>query len=152
MRAPSDRSGRSAWLKVVPGLTPDSIPQKYAQTVTSTWTTPIRCSFWGMKGVSTRPGPKPDILADNRSLQSSGHTDDSTGPSMLFSYRTGWIQQTMQGPSSKSLYILLGIAGALVGAKIADALEFYFLGFGSVIGAIFGAAFFLIGWRQLWPP
>jgi len=29
MRAPCDRSGRSAWLKVVPGLTPDSIPQKY---------------------------------------------------------------------------------------------------------------------------
>jgi hypothetical protein len=57
MRAPSDRSGRSAWLKVVLGLSPDSIPQKYAQTVTSTWTTPIRCSFWGMKGVSTRPGP-----------------------------------------------------------------------------------------------
>lgn len=64
MRAPCDRSGRSAWLKVVPGLTPDSIPQKYAQTVTSTWTTPIRCSFWGMKGVSTRPGP----IADARGL------------------------------------------------------------------------------------
>jgi uncharacterized membrane protein YeaQ/YmgE (transglycosylase-associated protein family) len=61
-------------------------------------------------------------------------------------------QHTMQGPSSKSLYILLGIAGALVGAKIADALEVYFLGFGSVIGAIFGAAFFVIGWRQLRPP
>jgi len=61
MRAPCDRSGRSAWLKVVPGLTPDSIPQKYAQTVTSTWTTPIRCSFWGMKGVSTRPGPVAEV-------------------------------------------------------------------------------------------
>jgi uncharacterized membrane protein YeaQ/YmgE (transglycosylase-associated protein family) len=58
----------------------------------------------------------------------------------------------MQGPSSKFLYILLGIAGALVGAKVADALELYFLGFGSVIGAILGAAFFVIGWRQLHPP
>jgi hypothetical protein len=45
--APRDRSGRSAWLKVVLGFTPDSIPQKYAQTVTSTWTTPVRCSFLG---------------------------------------------------------------------------------------------------------
>ena len=36
LRAPCDRSGRSAWLKVLPGLTPNSIPQKYAQTVTST--------------------------------------------------------------------------------------------------------------------
>jgi uncharacterized membrane protein YeaQ/YmgE (transglycosylase-associated protein family) len=60
--------------------------------------------------------------------------------------------QTMQGPISKSLYILLGIAGALVGAKIADTLEFYFLGFGPVVGAILGAAFFVIGWRQLQPP
>jgi uncharacterized membrane protein YeaQ/YmgE (transglycosylase-associated protein family) len=58
----------------------------------------------------------------------------------------------MQGQSSKSLYILLGIAGALVGVKIADALEFHFFGFGSVIGAILGAAFFVIGWRQLQPP
>jgi uncharacterized membrane protein YeaQ/YmgE (transglycosylase-associated protein family) len=58
----------------------------------------------------------------------------------------------MQRPSSKSLYILLGIAGALVGAKVADALELYFLGFGSVIGAILGAVFFVIGWRQLHPP
>src|SRR5258706_15093395 len=27
LRTPCDRSSRSAWLKVVPGLTPDSIPQ-----------------------------------------------------------------------------------------------------------------------------
>jgi uncharacterized membrane protein YeaQ/YmgE (transglycosylase-associated protein family) len=61
-------------------------------------------------------------------------------------------QGAMRGPSAKSLYILLGIAGALVGARIADAVEFHFLGFGSVIGAILGAAFFGIGWRQLQPP
>jgi uncharacterized membrane protein YeaQ/YmgE (transglycosylase-associated protein family) len=58
----------------------------------------------------------------------------------------------MEAPSSKSLYVLLGIAGALVGAKVADALELYFLGHGSVIGAILGAAFFVIGWQQLQPP
>jgi hypothetical protein len=66
MRAPCDRSGRSAWLKVVLGLSPDSIPQKYAQTVTSTWTTPIRCSFWGMKGVSTRPGLGTEVPPGSR--------------------------------------------------------------------------------------
>src|SRR5271167_960420 len=36
---------------------------KYAQTVTSTWTTPIRSSLWGTKGVSTRPGPEADQAA-----------------------------------------------------------------------------------------
>jgi uncharacterized membrane protein YeaQ/YmgE (transglycosylase-associated protein family) len=50
---------------------------------------------------------------------------------------------------SKSLYFALGIAGALVGARVADALEFGFLGPGTIIGAILGAAFFAIGWRQL---
>jgi hypothetical protein len=63
----------------------------------------------------------------------------------------GMDHQTMQGSSPKSLYTLPGIAGALVGAKIADAVEFYFLGFGPAIGAIPGAAFFVIGWRQLQP-
>jgi uncharacterized membrane protein YeaQ/YmgE (transglycosylase-associated protein family) len=54
--------------------------------------------------------------------------------------------------STKSLYLLLGIAGALVGAKIADALELRFLDAVTVIGGILGAAFFVIGWRQLQPP
>jgi len=52
-------------------------------------------------------------------------------------------------PDSKSLYLLRGIAGAPVGAKIADAPEFHFPGVGTVIGAILGAAFFVIGRRQL---
>jgi uncharacterized membrane protein YeaQ/YmgE (transglycosylase-associated protein family) len=60
--------------------------------------------------------------------------------------------RTTQGPGSKSIYLLLGVAGALVGAKVADALEFYFFGFGPVVGAILGATFFVIGWRQLQPP
>jgi hypothetical protein len=60
--------------------------------------------------------------------------------------------QRPRGPGSKSLYIRLGIAGALVGAKVADTLEFYALGFGTIIGAILGAAFFVIGWRQLQAP
>jgi hypothetical protein len=55
-------------------------------------------------------------------------------------------------PGSKSLYLALGIGGALVGARVADALEFGFLGLGTIIGAILGAAFFVIGWRQLQRP
>src|SRR5712672_278872 len=43
-------------LKVASGLTPDSIHQKYAQTVASTWIAPVACSFWGRKNVFTRPG------------------------------------------------------------------------------------------------
>jgi hypothetical protein len=38
--APCDRSGRSARPEVAPGLTPDSMQQKYAQMVASTWITP----------------------------------------------------------------------------------------------------------------
>ena len=45
--APCDRSGRSAWPDVVPGLTPDSIQQKYAETVASTWIAPGCVQFLG---------------------------------------------------------------------------------------------------------
>jgi uncharacterized membrane protein YeaQ/YmgE (transglycosylase-associated protein family) len=57
-------------------------------------------------------------------------------------------RDTMPEPQSLSLYVLLGIAGALVGARIADAIAFDFFGFGMVVAAILGAAFFVIGWRQ----
>jgi hypothetical protein len=58
----------------------------------------------------------------------------------------------MQGPSSKSLYILLGIAGALVGAKIAVALEFLFPRLWLGDRSDSWSAVFVIGWRQLEPP
>jgi uncharacterized membrane protein YeaQ/YmgE (transglycosylase-associated protein family) len=61
-------------------------------------------------------------------------------------------QPASPNPRSKSPYLLLGIAGALVGAKFADAVDFDFHGFGIVVGAIPGAAFLVIGWRQLQPP
>jgi hypothetical protein len=51
----------------------------------------------------------------------------------------------------KSIYPLLGIAGALVGEKNSDVLGFDFLRVGSALGTILGAAF-IIGWRQLQPP
>jgi len=47
--ASCDRSGR----EVLPGLTPDSIQQKYAQTVVSTRIVPGCVQFWGGKGFYT---------------------------------------------------------------------------------------------------
>jgi len=58
----------------------------------------------------------------------------------------------MLGLGSKSIYALLGIAGALVGESIADVLGFNLLSIGWVSGIILGAAFFMTGWRQLQPP
>jgi hypothetical protein len=45
-----------AWPQVAPGLTPDSLQQKYAQTVVSTWIAPGCVQFLGRKNVFTRPG------------------------------------------------------------------------------------------------
>ena len=45
--ASCDLSGRSAWPEVEPGLTPDSIQQKYAQTVVSTQIVPGCVQFLG---------------------------------------------------------------------------------------------------------
>lgn len=61
-------------------------------------------------------------------------------------------RRQLSRPNSRSLYFLLGIAGALVGAEVADTLELDFFGTGAIIWAILGAAFFVIGWRQLQPP
>jgi uncharacterized membrane protein YeaQ/YmgE (transglycosylase-associated protein family) len=58
---------------------------------------------------------------------------------------------TPTSANSKSLYLLLGMAGALVGADISEAL-FHFDVVHALIGAGLGAAFFVIGWRQLQPP
>ena len=82
-----------------------------------------------------------------RSARRSWSTD-----AIPFRRQTSYMWLMQQGPTSKSLYVLLGIAGALVGATVADAVEFSFLGLGTVIGAILGAAFFVIGWRQIQAP
>jgi hypothetical protein len=48
LRPPSaDRSGRSAWPDLAPGLSPDSIKQKYAQIVVSTRIVPGCVLFLG---------------------------------------------------------------------------------------------------------
>jgi uncharacterized membrane protein YeaQ/YmgE (transglycosylase-associated protein family) len=64
----------------------------------------------------------------------------------------GWVGTKMTGSRSKSPYPLLGIAGALVGAKITEALDVSFMAAGPLIGAALGAAFFVIGWRPMQPP
>jgi hypothetical protein len=64
----------------------------------------------------------------------------------------GWLRKTVTGLRGDSPYFLLGIARALVGAKIVDAIEFDILGAGTFVGAALGAAFFVIGWRQTLPP
>ena len=63
----------------------------------------------------------------------------------------GWVAKKLTRSSSNSLYLLLGVAGALVGGNISDVLEVYVLGAGPFIGAVLGAAFFVIGWRQSQP-
>ena len=63
----------------------------------------------------------------------------------------GWDAKRLTRSSSNFPYLLLGVAGALVGGKIADVLEVYVLGAGPFIGAVLGAAFFVIGWRQSQP-
>jgi len=45
--APCDRSGRSAWPELAPGLTPDPIKQKYAQTIVSKRIVPGCVQFLG---------------------------------------------------------------------------------------------------------
>ena len=43
----------------------------------------------------------------------------------------GWAAKKLTRSSSNSPYLLLGVAGALVGGKIADVLEVYVLGAGA---------------------
>jgi uncharacterized membrane protein YeaQ/YmgE (transglycosylase-associated protein family) len=63
----------------------------------------------------------------------------------------GLVGKIMTGRGSSSPYLLLGIAGALVGAKIGEVFE-AIPGAGPLIGAALGAVFFVIGWRQMQPP
>jgi hypothetical protein len=49
-------------------LTPDSIQQKYAQTVASTWITPSCLQFLGEKKRFHTAGPNSDIRPDRHRL------------------------------------------------------------------------------------
>jgi uncharacterized membrane protein YeaQ/YmgE (transglycosylase-associated protein family) len=64
----------------------------------------------------------------------------------------GWVAKIATGSRGESPYFLLGIGGALVGAKIVDAIEFEVFGAGTFVGAALGAALFVIGWRQTLAP
>jgi len=66
---------------------------------------------------------------------------------MAIGAAVGWAAKRLTRSGSSSPYLLLGVAGALVGGKIADVLEVYVLGAGPFIGAVIGAVFFVIGWR-----
>ena len=81
-------------------------------------------------------------------------TDPMTGflLKIAIGLTVGWVTKNATGSGYRSPYLPLGIAGALVGAKITEALEVYFLGTGPLIGAVVGATFFVVGWRQMQPP
>jgi uncharacterized membrane protein YeaQ/YmgE (transglycosylase-associated protein family) len=64
----------------------------------------------------------------------------------------GWVWRIATKARDRFLYFLLGIGGALVGAKIVEAIDFDVLGAGTFVGAALGAAFFVIGWRQTLAP
>ena len=54
---PRDRSGRSAWLKVVPGLTPELDTAKIgSEGRVEAQRARLRGRCWETKNVSTRPG------------------------------------------------------------------------------------------------
>jgi hypothetical protein len=79
--APCDRSGRLAWPDVAPGLTPDSIQQKYAQALVSARIVPGCVQFLGEKNVLTQPGSSTVLTAPKhhfRSAPVNGHRQ--TGP------------------------------------------------------------------------
>jgi hypothetical protein len=65
--ASCDRPGRSAWPELAPGLTPDSIKQKYAQTVVSMRIVPGCVQFLreekSFYTVWTRPGHRLDRMS-----------------------------------------------------------------------------------------
>jgi uncharacterized membrane protein YeaQ/YmgE (transglycosylase-associated protein family) len=48
--------------------------------------------------------------------------------------------------------LLLGIAGALIGARVAETLEISRFGILEPIAAFLGSFFVLIGWRQIQSP
>ena len=59
---PRDRSGRSAWLKVVPGLTPELDTAKIgSEGRVEAQRARLRGRCWETKNVSTRPGPRADL-------------------------------------------------------------------------------------------
>jgi uncharacterized membrane protein YeaQ/YmgE (transglycosylase-associated protein family) len=54
----------------------------------------------------------------------------------------GWVWEIATEPRGGFHYFLLGIAGAPVGVKIVDAIDFDVLGASTFVGAALGAAFF----------
>ena len=62
----------------------------------------------------------------------------------------GWIADRISRlRPGLTLNVLLGITGALVGARVAGVLDISFFGMSGPIAALLGSVFFLIGWHQI---
>lgn len=62
----------------------------------------------------------------------------------------GWVAHTISRlKADLTLNVLLGITGALAGARVAEVSDISLFGIGGPIAALLGSAFILIGWRQL---
>jgi uncharacterized membrane protein YeaQ/YmgE (transglycosylase-associated protein family) len=62
----------------------------------------------------------------------------------------GWIAHKItRAKPDLTLNVLLGITGALVGAKVGEVLDISLFGMGRPVAALLGSVFILIGWRQL---
>jgi len=65
----------------------------------------------------------------------------------------GWIADKISPlKSGLSLDLLLGIAGALIGARVAETLEISRFLILEPIATLLGSIFVLIGWRQIQSP
>lgn len=65
----------------------------------------------------------------------------------------GWIADKISPlKPGLSLNVLLGITGALVGARVGEILEISRFGIPELIAAFLGSIFVLIGWRQIQSP
>ena len=72
--------------------------------------------------------------------------------SIVIGGAVGLLGRIATGSRAGSLYPLLGMAGALVGAKIVDTLKVHILGADTLVVAVLGAVFLVIAWRQMQPP
>jgi hypothetical protein len=62
------------------------------------------------------------------------------------------VKKTRQNKNLEPRSDSIGTEKALVDERNSDVLGFDFLSFGSALGIVLGAAFLIIGWRQLQPP
>jgi uncharacterized membrane protein YeaQ/YmgE (transglycosylase-associated protein family) len=64
----------------------------------------------------------------------------------------GWIADKMSSKPALSLHMLLGIAGALIGGRVGEALDISLFGIREPIAGLLGSIFVPTGWRQIQSP